>query len=179
MVTITGTNFVPTSTVTYNSMAHTVTYISATSLTHPLNAADLATAGSYPVVVTNPAPARGSSSPVNFTVGTAPSITSANHATFIAGTNSQFQVTATGNPAPTFAVTAGTLPSGLTITPAVSSAVRPTAANSSRDHHRINGLTPNATQSLTIQVNESPFIDNTTTSVSAARDRRFRSSSPS
>ena len=106
-VTITGTNFVPTSTVTYNSVAHAVTYVSATSLTLPLNAADLATAGTYPVVVTNPAPAGGSSAPVNFTVGTAPSITSANHATFIAGTNSQFQVTATGNPAPTFAVTAG------------------------------------------------------------------------
>jgi hypothetical protein len=31
-----------------------------------------------------------------------------------------------------------------------------------------NGITPNGTQNLTVNVNESPFIDNTTTSVSAA-----------
>jgi hypothetical protein len=67
-LTINGTGFLSTSTVTFNSVAHTATYVSASQLTISLTTADLATAGSYPVVVTNPAPGGGSSTAVNFTV---------------------------------------------------------------------------------------------------------------
>jgi len=67
-LTIAGTNFLSSSTVTYNAVAHTATYVSSTQLTVPLSAADLATAGSFPVVVTNPAPGGGASNSVNLTV---------------------------------------------------------------------------------------------------------------
>jgi len=65
---ISGTGFLSTSTVKYNGVAHAATYGSATSLSISLTAADLAKAGSYPVVVTNPAPGGGASSPASFTV---------------------------------------------------------------------------------------------------------------
>ena len=54
-----GTGFISTSTVTYNGVAHTATFVSSTQLTIMLSASDQATAGSYPVVVTNPAPGGG------------------------------------------------------------------------------------------------------------------------
>ncbi len=76
-VTINGTGFVSTSTVTYNSVAHTATYVSSAQLKITLSATDLVTAGTYPVVVTNPAPGGGASNAVSFTVGNpVPSITS-------------------------------------------------------------------------------------------------------
>lgn len=67
-LTITGNNFLSSSTVTYNGAAHTAAYVSATQLTIQLSASDQATAGNYPVVVSNPAPGGGSSSPANFAV---------------------------------------------------------------------------------------------------------------
>ena len=70
-LTITGTGFAQGATATFNGAAHKATWASATSLSIPLTAADLATMGSFPVVVTNPAPGGGASAPVNFTV-TAP-----------------------------------------------------------------------------------------------------------
>ena len=75
-LTINGTNFLSTSTVTYNTVAHTATYASATQLIIQLSAADQATAGSFPVVVTNPAPGGGASNSVNFGVNpaTSPSV---------------------------------------------------------------------------------------------------------
>src|ERR1039457_1115801 len=70
-LTINGTGFLSTSTVTFNSVAHAATYVSASQLTISLTTADLATAGSYPVVVTNPAPGGGPSAPFSFTVAPA------------------------------------------------------------------------------------------------------------
>jgi uncharacterized repeat protein (TIGR03803 family) len=67
-LTINGTGFLSSSTVTFNGIAHTAAYVSASQLTISLTTADLATVGIYPVVVTNPAPGGGPSSPVNFTV---------------------------------------------------------------------------------------------------------------
>ena len=85
-VTITGTNFLSTSTVTYNAVAHTPTFVDATHLTISLSAADQATGGTYPVVVSNPTPGGGPSSPVNFTVNNlAPTITSLSPASGTAG----------------------------------------------------------------------------------------------
>jgi hypothetical protein len=69
-LTINGSNFLSTSTVTYNGVAHTATFVSSTQLTISLSASDQATAGNYPVVVTNPAPGGGVSNSVNLTVGT-------------------------------------------------------------------------------------------------------------
>jgi len=67
-LTINGANFLATSTVTYNGIAHAMTYISSSQLTITLAASDLYALGSYPVVVTNPAPAGGASSPVSLQI---------------------------------------------------------------------------------------------------------------
>jgi len=69
-LTINGTGFLATSTVTFNGVAHSATYVSASQLTISLTAADLATAGNYPIVVTNPAPGGGRSESVEFGVWT-------------------------------------------------------------------------------------------------------------
>jgi hypothetical protein len=73
-LTINGASFVPSSTVTYNDAAHTATFVSSTQLTISLSTIDQATAGTYPVVVTNPSPGGGASSAVNFTL-TQPAVT--------------------------------------------------------------------------------------------------------
>ena len=70
LLIVTGSGFVSGSTVTYNNVAHTTTYAGESQLTISLTPADLATAGSYPVVVTNPTPGGGASAPVNFNVVT-------------------------------------------------------------------------------------------------------------
>src|SRR5437763_1728021 len=67
-LTINGSGFMAASTVTYDGTARTATYVSASQLTIQLSAADQMTAGSYAVVVTNPAPGGGTSNTVNFTV---------------------------------------------------------------------------------------------------------------
>jgi hypothetical protein len=69
-LTINGTGFISSSSVTYNSTAHAATFVSASQLTISLSASDMAATGTYPVVVTNPAPGGGSSSPANFNVVT-------------------------------------------------------------------------------------------------------------
>ena len=102
-LTIDGTNFVPTSTVTYNGVAHNATFISMMQLTIQLNTADQATAGNYPVVVTNSAPGGGASSPVNFPVtngmptvsGVSPNIGSTSGGTGVMITGTNFAVGAT------------------------------------------------------------------------------------
>jgi hypothetical protein len=68
VLTINGTNFLSTSTVSYNSVVHTATFVSSTQLTISLSASDQATGGNYAVTVTNPAPGGGASDAVNFTV---------------------------------------------------------------------------------------------------------------
>jgi len=68
-LTINGTGFLSTSTVTFNGIAHTPTFVSSTQLTISLTTSDLATAGTFAVVVTNPAPGGGASNAVNVTVG--------------------------------------------------------------------------------------------------------------
>jgi len=65
---IAGTGFLYSSTATFNSVAHAATYVGPTELAIELTAADLAATGSYPVVVTNPAPGGGSSAAVKFSV---------------------------------------------------------------------------------------------------------------
>ena len=60
-VTITGTNFVPSSTVQINGISRASTYVSSTSLTFLISAADLATSQVLYVKVTNPVPGGGSS----------------------------------------------------------------------------------------------------------------------
>ena len=90
VVAINGTNFVTNSAATYNNIVHTVTFVSSTQLQIQLTAADLATAGSFAVVVTNPAPGGGVSNSENFSVNDAvPTISGLSPASANAGAPAQ------------------------------------------------------------------------------------------
>jgi murein DD-endopeptidase MepM/ murein hydrolase activator NlpD len=98
--------------------------------------------------------------PFTLTVNERPAITSGASATFAVGSAGSFPVTATGFPAPTFAVTAGTLPGGVTLdpitgllagTPTESGTFTPTITAA-------NGVLPNATQTFTLTVNALPVV---------------------
>jgi len=67
---VNGTNFVPSSVVNYNGdTTHITQYISSTQLSITLTDSDLASPGTIPVTVTNPAPGGGTSTPpVTFTI---------------------------------------------------------------------------------------------------------------
>jgi hypothetical protein len=102
---INGANFIAASTVTYNGVAHSASFVSATQLTITLSASDQAAAGSYPIEVSNPAPGGGASTAVNFTVlGPVVSLAPASltFASQLSGTTSTAQpvtLTNTGNAA--------------------------------------------------------------------------------
>jgi hypothetical protein len=68
LVSITGTNFVPNSQVTWNGSLLFADYVSQTQLNLYVPAARLSVAGTASVVVTNPAPGGGTSTPLTFTV---------------------------------------------------------------------------------------------------------------
>ncbi len=67
-LTVTGTKFVPGSTVKWNGAARTTTYISAAQLTSDIPATDIAAEGSATVTVFNPAPGGGTSAGATFTI---------------------------------------------------------------------------------------------------------------
>jgi len=74
-LTINGTGYLTSSTVTFNGISHTPTFVNANQLTISLSSADLATVGTFPVVVTNPAPGGGASVAAKFVVTPPGSIT--------------------------------------------------------------------------------------------------------
>src|SRR5690606_32285488 len=72
-LTVNGTDFLPDSVVQWNDGDRPTTYVSATELTAEIDAADLLTAGSFPVTVVNDP--GGESNAQSFTVNNpAPSI---------------------------------------------------------------------------------------------------------
>jgi len=117
--------------------------------------------GSFPVTLTA---ANGTlpDGTQNFTVfvNAPPAITSANTATFLLNTaGTTFQVTTTGFPVPTVSVLTGSLPTGLTLSPAGLLSGTPTQSGSFPvTLTAANGTLPNATQSFTVVVNEPPAI---------------------
>ena len=87
-----------------------------------------------------------------------PSITSANDAFLELGHAGSFTVTATGNPAPTFAET-GTLPAGVTLSGAGVLSGTPTQSGLFPiTITATNGTSPNAIESFTLVVNSPPAI---------------------
>ncbi len=68
LVSITGTNFVPNSQVTWNGSLLFADYVSSSQLNLYVPAAKLSAAGTASVVVTNPAPGGGTSTPLTFTI---------------------------------------------------------------------------------------------------------------
>ena len=61
-LTVAGSGFVATSTVTWNGASHAATFVSGTQLTLTLLASDVATVGSAQIAVVNPAPGGGTTS---------------------------------------------------------------------------------------------------------------------
>jgi hypothetical protein len=68
LVSITGTNFVPNSQVTWNGSLLFADYVSPSQLNLYVPAAKLSVAGTASVVVTNPAPGGGVSPALTFTI---------------------------------------------------------------------------------------------------------------
>lgn len=100
LVTLTGTNFLPTTTATYNGAARAVTYISSTQIQVALLAGDLVAASTGTLQAANPAPGGGASNTLPFTVtaivlNPAPAISSTSPSSVAAGSGSQL-VTITG-----------------------------------------------------------------------------------
>ena len=120
-LTITGTGYISSSTVTYNGVSHTAMFVSSTQLTIMLSTGDQATAGSYPVVVTNPTPGGGASNTVDFTVtavSTALTVITTTLPNVFLGVSYAGQAAASGGAPPyTWSVSAGALPPGLTLDP--------------------------------------------------------------
>ncbi|HEY7898449.1 MAG TPA: IPT/TIG domain-containing protein [Gemmatimonadaceae bacterium] len=87
-VTVNGSGFVQASTVTFGGTARATTFVSASQLTASLAAADLATAGTYPIAVTNPSPGGGTSAQTNFVVSGALALSSFSPATSTTGLDS-------------------------------------------------------------------------------------------
>jgi uncharacterized protein (TIGR03437 family) len=68
ILTVNGSGFSASSTVTFNGVSHAASFVNASQLTISLSASDLATPGSFPVVVTNPPPGGGASNSAAFMV---------------------------------------------------------------------------------------------------------------
>ncbi|MFZ1205697.1 MAG: IPT/TIG domain-containing protein [Candidatus Acidiferrales bacterium] len=95
-LTINGSNFVSQSEVSVNGNLRPAGG-TATSLSTTITAADIATAGTVPIVVVNPAPAGGTSNTMNLNVtNPVPSLGSLSPATAAAGTTTATAVTVAG-----------------------------------------------------------------------------------
>ena len=66
-LTLSGSNFVPASTVQWNGAARPTTFVSGSQLTATISASDIALPGNYSVTVFNPSPGGGVSSPTTLT----------------------------------------------------------------------------------------------------------------
>ena len=99
-LTVTGTNFAPSSTVKWNGGSLATTYVSSTQLTASVPAADIASVGAASVTVANPAPGGGTSGAKTFTI-VAPTLKSLSISptSITGGMNGTGTVTLTG-PAP-------------------------------------------------------------------------------
>ena len=90
-LTITGYNFISSSSVLWNGSARTTTYTSGTQLEAQITAADIANSGSAQLSITNPAPGGGSSGAAEFiispTSNPAPTVLSLNPSSVNAGSS--------------------------------------------------------------------------------------------
>ena len=116
---------------------------------------------SFTITATN-GNAPDASQPFTLTVNQAPALTSAASTTFIEGQAGTFHVTSTGHPAPAITET-GALPSGVTLvdngngTALLSGTRRPAPAAPTRSPSgRLDGVSPDATQSFVLTVATAP-----------------------
>ena len=158
--TVTKTGF-PTPTLSMSgALPSGVTFVAGTGVLSGTPAAG--TGGTYPLTFTA-SNGVGSNATQNFTltVNQAPAITSANATTFVVGSAGAFTVTRTGFPLPTLSVS-GTLPSGVTFTPATGILGGTPGAGTGGTYPLTftasNGVGSNAVQSFTLTVNQAPAI---------------------
>lgn len=117
----------------------------------------------------------------NFTlaVNQSPVITSANNTTFLVGTPGSFTITSTGFPARTYSITAGKLPTGLTLN-ATTGVISGDPATGTGGQYALtlrasNGVGAPASQSFTLTVNEPPSITSENNAVfTAGIDNSFK-----
>ena len=98
-LTVTGSNFIPTSVVEWNGSARPTTFVSGTTLTAVIGAADAAAQGAATVSVSSPGPGGGSSNALALLFvapNLTPAITGLSPGTIIAG-SSAFILTVTGS----------------------------------------------------------------------------------
>ena len=128
-ITVMGSSFVPSTVVYVNGQPRTTTYVSSTQLVASLTSADLATAGTLPIVATNPGPGGGSTAaaslPVNNpapgSITVAPNVVTTGTATetpiTVTGANfvSSTVVQINGSSRPTTFITSTQLLSSLTV----------------------------------------------------------------
>ena len=72
-LTVSGTNFIASSTVNWNGASRSTTFVSSSSLTATISAADIASVGTASVTVVNPSPGGGTSNAQTFTIASPPS----------------------------------------------------------------------------------------------------------
>jgi hypothetical protein len=128
----------------------------ATSTTYSFTAASGDNGKQYRAVFTNGVGSDATTSAATLTVQSAPTITSGNAATFAAGLSESFQVVATGNPAASYSITSGSLPSGVTLNPSTG-ALSGKAAIGTVGSYPVtisasNGIGTPATQAFTLTV---------------------------
>lgn len=99
-LTITGENFISSSTVQWNGSSRVATFSSSTQMQAQITAADVANAGSASVSVTNPSPGGGNSGsaefPISATSNPAPALATVSPSTISAG-SSAFILTLNGS----------------------------------------------------------------------------------
>jgi hypothetical protein len=98
-LTVTGSNFIASSTVTWNGAVLPTSYVSATQLTAQVPASDLSSAGTDNVAVVTPAPGGGTSAALIFTVTSvnpAPTLSSLSPASILVGSGT-FALTVNGS----------------------------------------------------------------------------------
>ncbi len=133
--------------VTWDNANHRITGTPATG-----------SGGSYPLQVKASSSVGAVTRNFTLAVEGPPSITSSASTTFQQGLPGSFTVTADGYPAPTFSLTSGSLPSGVTLSS--SGILSGTPTNSTGSYSlgitASNGVSPNASQNFTLTVNRPP-----------------------
>jgi hypothetical protein len=76
LLTVTGSNFIPASTIQWNRSALATIYLSETQLEAEIPANNVATSGFAEIAVVNPSPGGGASAPVVFSIAYAPTVIS-------------------------------------------------------------------------------------------------------
>jgi hypothetical protein len=150
-VTVSGQNFTHTTGVSVSDVVVPFVVVSDTELSVYIPGSDSGPDGASIVVTTV-----GGTASTGFTytavTSVAPTITSANSATFAEGVAGSFTVTATGTPAPSFSET-GALPTGVTLSIAGDLSGTPTQSGDFPiTIDATNGVAPDATQSFDLTV---------------------------